>query len=305
MIPFDSTGLVEVDVLWADKTAGPDPSRGEIVIPRPDQRDVPTLVRIFADPAISIRAEGPAFESMGVRTWRIEQSERLARRILALIGDFDRSSPAEETELTSLLTRFALVARLADRAAQPDPSTTLRLRLDASRRAISESLELYGLDGFRSALGLEGRSEVPDLAQRRGTGARPLPLPLGRASYFRSGLATGRDESFAWARQEPVSATRSGIWGWLGGAAIVLVLLPRSLGVAGFRSRAVGVGLPAVLIGVAILAPVPGTILLLAAWIGRACDAAGHPRVGARPGGVALRAIRRKAAGSACRRRRP
>lgn len=270
-IPFNLTDHIDVDVVWSMKTSGP----GTVALPRPDQRNVPTLVKICAAPSISVRVETPESEAIGIRSWRLEQAERIARRVIARIGEFDRSSPSEESELRGMLFQFALVSHLVDRAARPEASTTpmdarapqdpLSFRLDESRRAISESLELYGLDDFRPALDRGGAPEVSDFSSKRGTKALANLIPLGQASYYQS----GREVAFAWMKKETGSATRPGIGSWLGIAAIVLILLPRSLGMVGYRSRTFGRCVGAVLISLAIAVPVPGTILLLAAWIGR------------------------------------
>ena len=196
--------------------------------------------------------------------------ERLARRALALIGDFDRSSTSEEAALTGLLSRFALEARLANRSASGEPDglgEPLVRRLDRARSSVAESLDLYGLDDFRPAL---DNGPTPD---DRDVPPAPRPLPLGRSTSFRSTSASApdREEAISWElRPSPASTTAETAWPWWGLAATVAVILPRMLGLPGFRSRAVGIVVALALVCVAVIAPIPGLFLFLAAWVGRA-----------------------------------
>ncbi len=269
-IPFEWSGPVEVDLLWRSATAGADGSRGEVVLPHLDRAGVPGLARISAPASVLVRPIARGLEPMTGSAWRVERAERLARRVLAVIGDFDRSSSSEEAELSALLARFALEARLAGRSASGEPGglgEPLVRRVDRARGSIAESLDLYGLDDFRPSL---DRGPAPD---DRDVPATPRPLPLGRSTSFRSTSASSpdREEAIAWElRPARGSASEEAAWPWWGLAAIVAVRLPRALGVPGFRSRAGGIALALALVGVAAIAPIPGSILILAAWVGRA-----------------------------------
>ncbi len=254
-VPFDASGLVEVDLLWTDT------STGEIVLPRPEQTGVPTLVRI-ASPGRPITSPGAGgFEAISGAGWRVERVGRLARRVLGLVADFDRSSAAEESELEAMLDRFALESQLAERAVRASRDEPLRRALDDARRSLSEGLELYGLDDFRAHLQPGARVVgVPPAA------AAPLPLPLGQAAYFRStSTSSGRDQSIPWELAAPTPPARPTDFSWPALALILAVLLPRVLGVPVFRARSLGI---VAALALTALAPFPGLILLLAAWVG-------------------------------------
>ncbi len=281
-IPFDSAGILEVDVLWSDETSGDDPAAGELNLPRPLGFTAPTLVRLAASPAIEILTGTSAYESIGVHSWRIERTERLASRIRQFLEDFDRSSAQQAAALSVLLTRFALEARLAERAirsigppaaAGPEPVDGDALdRLTLCRTAVSERLELYGLDEFQSYLGSEGPPQISAAGDDRIMLAPQAPQPtlLGDATYYRT-KSNGPENTpaFRWRFREPGRSEDLRIASAVALVFILGILMPRSLGVRIFLTRTVGIALAILLLIVAAVAPLPGMVLLLAAWAGR------------------------------------
>lgn len=260
-IPFETAGAFEVHVLWTDAAGG------EVVPPRLEGGEAPALVRVAAMPGAIVRSAAVGLEPMGAAAWRAERAERLARRALASIGDFDRSSTAREAELTAVLTRFTLEARIAERSAREATIATGAddrpgRRIDQARRSIAESLDLYGLDDFRSIL--------TDPAAPTGPETAPEPLALGQTSYYRSAAApAGGAMAIAWARQTVTPPPpRQVSLGWLAPGMIGALVL-RAAGVPAFSSRVFGAAIVLGLIGVAMIAPLPGVVLLLAAWAGR------------------------------------
>jgi hypothetical protein len=219
---------------------------------------VPTLVRI-SSPGTPRPSQGATgLDAISGAGWRVERVGRLARRVTGIVGDFDRSSAAQEAALEAMLDRFALEARLADRAVRASQDEPLRRTLDEARRSTTESLELYGLDDFRSHLQPGGLVIA--------TPSAAGPLPLGRASFFRSTTTSpGLDQTIPWERPAPASPARSADFSWPALALIAAVLLPRALGVPVFRARASGI---VVALALTAVAPVPGLLLLLAAWVG-------------------------------------
>jgi hypothetical protein len=279
-IPLDSAGIREVEVLWTDVTADLGHSDGEVRLPRSAEPAGPTLVRVSANRTAVALGRTSGFEPISVGWWRIERAERLARRITVLLEDFDRSSAQQGSALSTLLTRFALEARLAERAIRSPETTTGNVsapsiaraqeRLDLSRTAIGEGLGLYGLDEFQSYL---GSATEPDAAAPKGSPPSfegPTLSPLGAATYYRSTSgATESDPAFRWVLHEPATSHDFAIASAVALIVILGVLLPRSLGVGVFQTRAVGVALTMVLLLFTAIAPFAGAIVLLAAWIGR------------------------------------
>jgi hypothetical protein len=273
-IPFDSIGLVEVVVLWTDRAGGAD-ALGSLTLPQLDQAEVPSLLSIVAPSSFVGRAARGDLEPVGPAIWRIERAERLARRALRIVGDFDRGSKAEQDELSRLLAGYASEARLAEQSARfGDLSTPnepgslierVRRRLERTRQSIEESLDVYGLEDFRADL--EGRPALGSASVPKRHEPNLTPLGLGRASYYRSVTATAT-QAIAWERTALSPRPLPGVWVWLSLLGTLMVAA-RPLGIAPIRPSRSGPLLAVALLMLAVLAPVPGFVLLAAAWVGR------------------------------------
>jgi hypothetical protein len=276
-IPFDSAGTADVVVLWTDRTGEPGASSGTLDLPQLDQADVPALVTVAAPPSFVVRPAGSDLEPIGPALWRIERAERLARRALQIVGEFDRGSKAEQEELSGLLLRYASEARLAEQSARfGDPSSSIepgslvervRRRLEQTRQAIEESLDVYGLEEFRPDL--EGRP-AKESAPAPGRNEPGLaPLGLGRASYYRLAAgATADPDAITWERTTPSDRSRAASWAWLSLLATAL-LAARPLGISPIRPSRSWPLLVLALLALAAFAPWAGLVLLAAAWVGR------------------------------------
>jgi hypothetical protein len=280
IVPFGSAGVREVEVLWTDDTADPGGAGGEIRLPRSAAPGGHTLVHLSTKPGTAIVKRESGFEPISGSRWRIERVERLARRIAGLLDDFDRSSPQQGSTLASLLIRFADEARLADRAIRsPETANAVAAgssgsreleRMERSRTAISEGLDLYGLDEFQSYLGSPAATNIAAKTAYTSALEEARLSFLGDATYYRSTSGeTEADPTLPWEIQEPPRPPAFGIASAVALALIAGVLLPRSLGLSAFRAKAVGFALTMLLLLFAAIAPLPGAILLLAAWVGR------------------------------------
>jgi hypothetical protein len=274
-IPFSDSGLIDISILWKSRPDALDARSGEVNFPHFDQGEVPTLFCVHADPELSIRGEGQRIESLSGPVWRIERVERLARRIVRLIEDLDRSSTTQEDELKSLLVQIALDERLASRAANsatPGLGATLRdqlqTRLLGTRKAILESLSLYGLDDLRPCFDVLEKGVQVDLAGQPSLlsdGLKPRPLPIGEATYFRTtesgGESSGRIE---WSLRERTILALDGP-----GIAYPLILAIFTLLAVLGQARWPGAFAPRSLLLVVIaLAPGPGLFLMLTSVLG-------------------------------------
>jgi hypothetical protein len=272
-IPFADSSTVEVSILWRSRPAQANARSGAVDLPRFDQGDVPTLVCVHADPDLAVRGEGQRVEALSRPAWRIERVERLARRIVGLIADLDRGS-TQEDELVSLLVRFSLDDRLASRAANASTVNSgatlrdqLRARLLGTRKAILESLSLYGLDDLRPFFDVLEKGVQVDLAGHPALlsqSVRPHLFPLGEATYYRT-TETNSDSTgrILWSLRdrtilEPVGA----------GLAYPLLLAVLTLAVILGQQRWPGGGATRSMLLVLIaLAPGPGLFLLLATGV--------------------------------------
>jgi hypothetical protein len=279
-VPFDEGGLVDVEIVWVEEPAGTDRGRGTISPPRAEASDVPTLVRLAAPPSIAAVSDATGFEPMAAWAWRIERAERLASRIVGSLETLDRSSAEGDSALAGLLARFALESRLAERGAWSAPSAPrdepgsfaeqVRQRVGRSRQAVSEALGLYGLDEFQPYL--EGGSDQ-DLAARldpRPRPAGPISEFFGEPTYYR--LTAGALDpvpALAWEVRRTATFGRARVEALVALAFILGVMAPRCLGVKAFRSTLFRVALPAAFAALTWFAPIPGAVLLLAAWVGR------------------------------------
>jgi hypothetical protein len=265
-IPFADSRAVEVSILWKTRPKVADDHSGEVDLPRFDQGDVPALLCVHADPQLSIRAEGQRIEALSRPAWRIEQVERLARRIVGLIAEFDRGSNTQEDELISLLVRCSLDDRLASRAVNAAGGVLreqLQARLLGTRQAIVESLTLYGLDDLQPFFDVLEKGAQVDLAGHPdllSSAIEPHPLPLGEATYYRStetgGEATGR---ILWMQRDRMNIDSSAIE-----LTYPLLLAFLTLAAILWQCRWPGTVGPRVLLLVLIaLMPGPGLFLLL------------------------------------------
>ncbi len=281
-IPFESTGPVEVDLVWKSASGTGEGAR-PLDLPALDEPDVPTLISVAAAPGLILRGGVKGLEPIddpAARAWRVE---RLARRIVDVIGEIDRSSAAQERDLLALLRDYHLedrMARAAGKLATRPPESSgprgvpdgYEARLDKTRSVLVESLEVNGLDDL-----------VPLVAPATGDGAgparwkdvsfaRPTPRPFmfGREVHYRSTLGgAGLDNALVLERERREPSSFPGFWA---GVASGLAALAAGLWRGGSQGRKSVAHRAALVLGLAatlLVAPMAGVILTIASLIGR------------------------------------
>lgn len=215
LIPLGDGSTRQVSVLWR---ARPTPARWDgtrpIPLPGIDQDRVPTLLAVYAPATVEFHAPGAILEQVGAASLETERTERLGRRIAALLETVDRSSPLDRQLMAGLFTRFELQARTASRAIWYGKAEHLESRVSAARRVLAEAVRLAGLEEWsqQAQERVGGRVHAPEapptpMADLSGS---LIPLRLvGQPRFFRSDrLAKGMLPSLRWAKEEPPPAWR-------------------------------------------------------------------------------------------------
>ncbi|WP_435015890.1 hypothetical protein TA3x_003444 [Tundrisphaera sp. TA3] len=257
-----------------------------LILPAPEQEDVPTLVTTSAPGSIVVTTGPGRFEQITGSTWDVEGAERLARIIVDGLAEFDRESAADREAMVADLVAFELKARALDRAEPPRTTADRSMvearasRMLAARTSIAEATQATGLDDLiQEARMMVGLAAMDDEAYAE---AAPWPPDtirirrIGTTSYFR-GTTPSADRPTGLITVAGPSPARlrpgGGLFADLAiGLGLTIALPCALLGLARPGRRAAWAAIGLMALGLLAASPGLGVAALAIGLIGRAGD---------------------------------
>ena len=231
LIPLGDRQPRAVILCWhVGGNARPSSTPGAIVCPSIDQPGGPTLISVHAPPAFEVAVEGGGIERLNRADWEVEGVEQLARKVVDLLAELDRSSGRDRKAILDDLVEIELSERSLARgtAGATPPGETPLGRLQGALAAIADASQSAGLDELiqeaRARVGLarsveDSSDEVPT------NGDEPARVRrIGRPHYFRDPGGASRPVLIA---RDPRMTTRRASPGesWaIGGVGMLLTL---------------------------------------------------------------------------------
>jgi hypothetical protein len=274
LVPVYSNGDGVVELYWSTSKPQSGLSASRIEFPRVDHSEEGFLLRVDSDPDHVVSSESTLVEEIKAPIWLLDRAERTARRLVGMIGQYDRTSIRQERMIRSLFLRYKREATLTRRSAEAftfhDPSTTVafrdqvRSRLDKTQSVVTDSQLANGLDDPT-----EGRSLIParlDAAdgQSELAGIGPNAPRYFRVSPVIASEAWGLDSS----ARSASPWSRIDRWLAIGLAAAGLLVTPQLSRWRIPRARFTLVLIALGLIILASISPIAGLVMLWSVALG-------------------------------------